>query len=443
MPYLKVVDLENKLDSVATSSSGYCRKDSCPEQTVPGGRKVFFVNISAPSTPDTPRTPVLISGGVHAREWAPPDALVSFIAKLIDAGVGNKPAKYGPFAQSSWAGKPLPAPRATPVRYPEFTVPADAVQSVLDEIDLYIVPLVNPDGRAFSRHPDWNRWWWRKNRASQGSVGTCLDTHGLDQNVGVDLNRNFDICWKGENFYDPTYFASTVKVHTATATCVGSTPLSHEFGQTFRGANEFSEVEARNLQWLQEHHDIQFFVDVHSHGPTILFPWGIAEKNTTDDSLSFLNSGLGATRDATTGEFIPATLEARLTLIGGRMHDGILKTATADARASSSKRFSCDYQVKQSASGLYPTTGACDDYFFSRQFAGAPVSPFHASVNPPERFAFTIECGSDAEGLFWPQYDHEFPKIEREVHAALWSLLTHIASPLRAASSSWPILQTP
>src|SRR4051812_46704755 len=78
MPYRTATQIESELRDLATAFPALCTFDFCPNQTV-GGRRVPFVKISHPEAPTTPRIGVLILGGVHAREWAPPDALVGFV----------------------------------------------------------------------------------------------------------------------------------------------------------------------------------------------------------------------------------------------------------------------------------------------------------------------------------------------------------------------------
>ena len=63
-----------------------------------------------------------------------------------------------------------------------------------------------------------------------------------------------------------------------------------------------------------------------------------------------------------------------------------------------------DYGVKQ-AFGLYPTSGASDDYAFSRHFA----NPAKSKV-----YSFTVECGHS----FQPTWS-EAEEIIREVSAGL------------------------
>ena len=76
------------------------------------------------------------------------------------------------------------------------------------------------------------------------------------------------------------------------------------------------------------------------------------------------------------------------------------------------------YTVKQ-ALGLYPTTGTSDDWVCAQAIdSGAPAP------------RVCLECGIDQapddplddEGGFHPDYRMKFPKIEREVHAAVLAL---------------------
>ncbi len=442
--WLTVAEIEAKVRAAAANPDNLCTVDECPNKTVEN-RSVVFARITHPSTPLTPRTAVLISGGVHAREWAPPDALVSFIAKLL-ATHGTNPARYNTLVQNSWAAKPIPGGR--PMRYPAFSIPADAVRNIVERLELFIAPLINPDGRQYSRRPVANQRWWRKNRAPTAFIGPCVDSHTLDQSKGVDINRNFNIVWDMDRVYAPGYAAGKLRENTTTLMCAGDTPGKRQTNETFRGDAVESEVETKNLKWLQEK-NIELFLDVHSFGPTIMYPWGIAETNqSADRTKNFLNPDLDGLRDAAYGEYIPTALEGRLKTIAGRMQDGIMQTQTLDLRLAAdqallpkNRRFSAEYVVKQSAD-MYPTVGACDDFHFSRQFSISGPSNESTPV-APERVAFTVECGSEGQEEFWPSHDHEFPKIEREIHAAIWSFLSYAAAPFRAAASNWPIVPGP
>lgn len=124
------------------------------------------------------------------------------------------------------------------------------------------------------------------------------------------------------------------------------------------------------------------------------------------------------------------------------MAHNALRTQTLDSRLDDNKnpisrRFSGQYFVSASGQGLYVAPGACEDYHFSRQFIADPTT-FTETTLAPERFAFTIECGTQGQGGFFPEFTFEFPKIEREVHMALWGMLSFVASPAFSAPITWP-----
>ncbi|KHJ95573.1 hypothetical protein OESDEN_04483 [Oesophagostomum dentatum] len=63
------------------------------------------------------------------------------------------------------------------------------IQKILDLVDFYILPVMNPDGYEYSRIK--NRMW-RKNRRA----ALCKRQHyHMVCCGGVDLNRNFDWFW--------------------------------------------------------------------------------------------------------------------------------------------------------------------------------------------------------------------------------------------------------
>jgi carboxypeptidase A4 len=83
--------------------------------------------------------------GIHAREWISPASVTYIIQELIENREAN-----------TWA----------------------------DNLDFYIVPVVNPDGYEYTHNG--NRLW-RKNRRDP-QLGRCS---------GTDLNRNFGYKWGG------------------------------------------------------------------------------------------------------------------------------------------------------------------------------------------------------------------------------------------------------
>ncbi|MBE2319259.1 chitobiase/beta-hexosaminidase C-terminal domain-containing protein [Solirubrobacter sp. CPCC 204708] len=125
---------------------------------------------------------------------------------------------------------------------------------LVDNLDIFIVPQINPDGATHSLY-DSNR---RKNLSHH-----CDDTSKFGNNIdpanrnswGVDLNRNFSI----GSIFDGFQGASATN-------CLSG---------NFAGLNEFSEPEARNESWVQTtFRNIKFANNIHSSGGYFMWPPG-------------------------------------------------------------------------------------------------------------------------------------------------------------------------
>src|SRR5580698_10235674 len=94
--YLKSAEVSAHLDNLASTYPTVCTR-SGPSDWVAGwaGGKSGYVKIGA-TTADSPadRWAVLITGGLHARELAPPDALVSFLEKMLAAYAAGSAITY-------------------------------------------------------------------------------------------------------------------------------------------------------------------------------------------------------------------------------------------------------------------------------------------------------------------------------------------------------------
>ncbi len=405
------------LDQAAAGSSGVCTRLSWAAGSAgasAGDVKIAAVTAASPAQ----RWATLVSGGVHARELAPPDALVSFVEKLLAAYAARSAVVY-----PAWTS-PVDS-----VTYSSFTIPWPQVQAVVERLDLYVAPLVNADGRDFvlaplasgASHAEQQlHKMWRKNRrpAPAGQTG--------DSCIGVDLNRNCDILW------DFTTAYTSALVATAPKAGVDTSQQPCDFN-VYSGPSAESEPETQNLAGLMRTASISCYADVHAYGRDILYPWGIETDQSTDRAQSFENRAKDGQRDGNRAsayaEYIPAGQLAALQAMAQRMCDFIYTKAGGADPAAAARSV---YKPAESAV-LYPTkvtTGAFDDYCFSRWFtqatAGTPIRPV---------MAFTIEAGGDPklgadhdEGGFAPDYVKHYPKIEREIHAALWGLLTAVAA---------------
>ncbi len=289
------------------------------------------------------RAGALFSGSLHAREWGGSDICVTFVVNLINAYRNNTSLSYG--------GK---------------TFTASQVRTLLENIDIFIFPDVNPDGKAYSQTQE---LWWRKNR----NPNTAADP----AHPGVDVNRNFDFLWNS-------------------AIGTSTTPSS----ETYRGSGPFSEPETRNIRYLLDtYHDIRYYVDIHSYSKLILYSWGDDNNQNIDPGQNFRNSAYDGKRgvpgDAVYREFI-STLD----------QNTAINLATRMNRALEAVRGR--HYIVQQAVGLYPTSATSDDYATCR---------FIVDRHKGQVYAFTIEFGEE----FVPPFS-EMRNIINDVCSAMTEL---------------------
>ncbi len=175
------------------------------------GRDIWAVRISDNPDVDEDEPSVLFVGCHHAREW-------------ISVEV---PLYLGKYLTDNYATDP-------------------EIASMVDNQQIWIVPVLNPDGYEYSRST--NRLW-RKNRRNNGGG-----------KYGVDLNRNYGYEW-GHN----------------------SGSSGDPGSNTYRGPEAFSEPETRALRDLCLAHDFRSMITYHSYGSEVACTWGY----TTDPSPDF------------------------------------------------------------------------------------------------------------------------------------------------------------
>jgi carboxypeptidase T len=238
------------------------------------------------------------------------------------------------------------------------------------------------------RHP-----MWRKNRRPAPKGRSY-------KHIGVDINRNFPFLWDIDQYFTPGVVASSCN------------PADYE---CYIGPRPASEPETRNVIWLLDQYpQVQYFVDVHSYGETILHSWGGDENQSDDPDMNFANPEYdgkrGRLHDKAYREYIPAE-DAKLV---ARMGRNMAKTIE--------KVRGRKYRVQQSV-GLYPTSGGSDDYAYSRHL----IEP-----GKTKTIAYTVEFGrSRASTPFHPPY-MEMRKVMREVTAGLLELCLK-AEPVHSA----------
>ncbi|MHC4534043.1 MAG: M14 family zinc carboxypeptidase [Planctomycetota bacterium] len=121
------------------------------------------------------------------------------------------------------------------------------VKHLVDNCQIWIIPVVNPDGYEFSRST--NRMW-RKNRRDNG-----------DGTFGVDLNRNYGYKW------------GTVDASPRTSSII------------YRGPSAFSEPETQAVRDLVSAYDFRILMTYHSFWQTIGYPWGYTREPAPDEPM--------------------------------------------------------------------------------------------------------------------------------------------------------------
>jgi murein tripeptide amidase MpaA len=316
---------------------------------------------------------VFIMSGIHARERGGPDNVIYFVADLLAARKSGSGLTYGD---------------------KEFS--AEDVTTALSA-GLVILPLVNPDGVAYDQETD---LCWRKNRNTDAS------SSGDGDDVGVDLNRNFDFVWD---------YTVAFNQDADISSAASDDPSS----EIYHGASAMSEPETKAVaDVFDTYTGLSWFVDLHSYGPTILYGWGDDDVGTEDPSQNFTNRAFDGLRGFTGDD--PADSEYKEYLTPDDLaaeEDGCRQMATSMNAAGL-----VEYDVTP-AVYLYPTSGASNDWamgrYYGRQQCGAG-----------RVFGLTIEFGgpSDADSFcpFYPS-DREYHNSIRQIGAAFTELLINAA----------------
>jgi len=187
---------------------------------------------------DGSRIGVLAYSQEHAREWATPLVTLEFAERLL-ANARTDPA----------------------------------TRDLLDKVDVFVIPTVNPDGANYS-FADYN--FQRKNLVNH-CTGASRDPAFRDA-WGVDVNRNYSV----GSLFDGYVGGS--------ANCLSG---------TYAGTGELSEAESRNVVAVADAHpNIKFVMNVHSYGGYFMWPPGAYKvpgritlpRPSIDEAAYFLQS---------------------------------------------------------------------------------------------------------------------------------------------------------
>ncbi len=178
------------------------------------GRNIYGLKISDNVGSDEDEAEVLFLGCHHARDWISVEVPL-LLAKHLLEQYGSDPK----------------------------------VKTLVDNAEIWVVPIVNPDGLEYSIH---GYRYWRKNRRLN-----------VDGSYGVDLNRNYGYMWGLDD--------------------EGSSP--DPSSAVYRGQAPFSEPESQIVRNLVEAHDFKSVVSYHNYTQIILYPWGYTDELSPDADL--------------------------------------------------------------------------------------------------------------------------------------------------------------
>ncbi|KAH9908860.1 hypothetical protein F4778DRAFT_200589 [Xylariomycetidae sp. FL2044] len=325
------------------------------------GRTIYGAKVGGQGTCDETYR-VFFNGAIHARERGSSDNILYLISDLL-------------YAEREGTG----------LTYGDKTFTNAQVRTALGA-GIVFIPLSNPDGVAYDQS---SNSCWRKNRNPAASSGSSAS-------VGVDLNRNFDFAW------DLSKWASSVR------SSVASSSASSE---VYHGRSAFSEPETKSIKWvLDTYSNIRWFLDLHSYAGDILYSWGSDTNQVRDTAKNFMNSAYDSIRGITTdsptsryGEYIPQEDLDNVSDVAAAMTDAMLD--------ATGRR----YVAMQSAE-LYATSGASDDYSFSRHFADSSLNLV---------YGYTVEFGFGNNAASCPFYpsDSQYIQNLQETNAGLMQFL--------------------
>jgi hypothetical protein len=134
----------------------------------------------------------------------------------------------------------------------------DRVRDILGKTQIYVIPMVNPDGVEYG---------WRKNREpNYGSDGTSSEI----TSYGVDLNRNYGYRWNIPYLLPDQYNLDY---------------LNDDSSWTYRGEAPFSERETQAIRSFVETHNISISLSYHDYGEWMIFPWMHTSMHTPHEAL--------------------------------------------------------------------------------------------------------------------------------------------------------------
>jgi hypothetical protein len=212
--------------------------DSWEKTDGPGGHDLMVLRLTN-SAIAGPKPKMFVTGSIHGREYTPAELTTRFAEHLVYG--------YGANADVTW---------------------------LLDHHEIHLMLMANPDARKMAE----TGLWWRKNT----NENYCTPT---SQSRGVDLNRNFDFEWgccggSGSSGCDSTYRGPAPASDPETQ-AIAAYMLSVFEDQRDPALDAPAPLDATGI-----------YLDVHSSGRLVLWPWGFGGTAPNADQLQTLGRKL-------------------------------------------------------------------------------------------------------------------------------------------------------
>jgi hypothetical protein len=208
--YLDLAEIISEMTDYANNNPSICKlydlTDTYNQNETQEGNHLYAIKISDNVHIDENEPAFLMVSNHHAREVVTPEIALYAINEFT--------SEYG----------------SDPV-----------ITDLVDEYELWICPIWNPDGYDYMYYYD---NWWRKNLRDNNENGY------VDDNDGVDLNRNYPFGW---------YSAYS-----------GSTSPSSE---TYKGPSPASEPETQTMMTFSDDRHFVKVMDYHSYGREVLYAY--------------------------------------------------------------------------------------------------------------------------------------------------------------------------
>lgn len=213
--FLTYSETQDTLQALAARYPAICTLFSLG--LTPQGRALWCLKISDNPGPTEDEPACFFNAATHAREPLGTSCCVAFAARIL--------SEYGIDSSSTW---------------------------LVDNREIFIVPVMNPDGYVYNSDSGGAESNWRKNRRSP-----------TPPDIGVDLNRNYGYKWGYSNF--------------------GSS--ARPWDDTYRGPAPFSEPETQMIRDFLATYQPRTCMDIHTYGQYNLYPWGYAGVQPPDQAM--------------------------------------------------------------------------------------------------------------------------------------------------------------